>query len=167
MDPGLNPCQRPPFSQPGSWRSCPSKWDGIYTTSHLRSAFWDLGSVPEPTRIIKARNIQQISPGGDLSRPWHHEHREMQSYSLSHEQETQNSKAKGCCPNLRKPSPLENLVFSLGFLLIPPVLYGIKAMPCMALTNPLSYAQFLMQFPRTLICQLGPYIDQMDHPYPR
>ena len=91
----------------------------------------------------------------------------MQSYSLSHEQETQNSKAKCCCPNLRKPSPLENLVFSLGFLLIPPVLYGIKAMPCMALTNPLSYAQFLMQFPRTLICQLGPYIDQMDHPYPR
>lgn len=91
----------------------------------------------------------------------------MQSYSLSHEQETQNSKAKGCFPSPRKLSPLENLVFSLGFLLIPPVLYGIKAMPCMALSNSLSYAQFWMQFPRTLICQLGPYIDQMDHLYPR
>lgn len=91
----------------------------------------------------------------------------MQSYSLSHEQETQNSKAKGCFPSLRKPSPLENLVFSLGFLLIPSVLCGIKAVPCVALTNSLSYAQSWMQFPRTLICQLGPYIDQVDHLYPR
>lgn len=81
------------------------------------------------------------------------------------------SNAKVNFPGLSRPSPLEDLIFSLGFLLFTPVLYGKNAMPCLArvLTRPcLSLANFLpsagvwKQFLRTLTCQHGPYTDQVD-----